>query len=196
MRKELFTKEYFQTINYVNYLERSKKYVKHAEDIIQLLESISLTNKSSNILDYGCAVGFLIEGMEEQGYKNVSGFDISEWAVEQCQSKGLNVTSELSNQSYDLITALDVFEHMTDEEIALALKHFKSNLLLVRIPCSVDGKEFHLDISKLDPTHCNCKTKEGWESLFRQHGYSTFLKVNVSTIYDTPGVISWLCIKG
>ena len=69
MRKELFTKKYFQTINYTNYLERSKKYVKHAEDIIQLLESISLTTKKSRILDYGCAVGFLIEGLNEKGYK-------------------------------------------------------------------------------------------------------------------------------
>jgi|TARA_R110001592_G_scaffold196461_1_gene444253 SAM-dependent methyltransferase len=195
MRKELFTKKYFQTINYTNYLERSKKYVKHAEDIIQLLESISLTTKKSRILDYGCAVGFLIEGLNEKGYKNVEGFDISEWAVNECKAKGLDVTDKFTNQDYDLMMVLDVFEHMTDEEISTALKYFKSNLMLVRIPCSVNGEDFHLDISKLDPTHCNCKTKKEWEELLRKYGYNIFLKLNASTIYDTPGVISWLCIK-
>jgi hypothetical protein len=84
---------------------------------------------------------------------------------------------------------------MTDDEIKTALSHFKSNLMLVRIPCSIDGETFHLDISKLDPTHCNCKIKKEWENLFRKFGFTTFLKINISTLYDTPGVISWLCIK-
>jgi len=195
MKKELYTKEYFHSINYTNYLERSKKYIKHAKDITYLLESISLIDKNSKILDYGCAVGFLLEGFKELGYNNAHGFDISEWALDQCKEKNLSIFEDLTTESFDLITALDVFEHMTDSEIKTALEHFSSNQLLVRIPCSVDGKDFHLDISKLDPTHCNCKTKEEWRSLFKKFGYNNFFNINVSTIYDTPGVACWLCVK-
>jgi SAM-dependent methyltransferase len=195
MKKEKYGKKYFESINYVNYLDRKNKYIKHAEDIKQLLESVSLLNPNSKILDYGCAVGFLLEGFKKQGYNNIHGFDISEWALEQCKNKNLNVFENFQHESFDLITALDVFEHMTDKEIKSALNYFNTDTLLVRIPCSVDGEDYHLDISKLDPTHCNCKTKNGWKKLFKSLGYDLFLNINISTIYDTPGVLCWLCVK-
>ena len=51
--------------------------------------------KSDNLLDYGCAVGFLISGFKKLNIHKIYGFDISEWAID--ESKKKNLISVLSN---------------------------------------------------------------------------------------------------
>ena len=40
----------------------------------------------------------------------------------------------------------------------------------------------------------NCKTKEQWIEFFRKEGFGTFLRLNLFTIYDTPGVSCFLVL--
>lgn len=191
----IYTENYFRTLNYVNYLDRRPKYIKHAHEIINMLTTFNLISTSSKILDYGCAVGFLMEGFKEYGYQNIDGYDISDWAISQCKEKGLSIVNDIAND-YDCVICLDVFEHMTDNEISKVLNSVNTNMMLVRIPCSNDdGKTFHLEVSKKDPTHCNCKTKHQWKEFFVQHGYNFFLAINTNTIYDSDGVLCMLCFK-
>jgi 2-polyprenyl-3-methyl-5-hydroxy-6-metoxy-1,4-benzoquinol methylase len=190
-----YNEEYYKSVNYVTYLNRKPKYVKHAREIDMLLKSFNLISADSKILDYGCAVGFLIEGFLENGYNNVHGYDISEWAVQQCKSKNINVVDIIDNHDYDLICCLDVLEHMTDDEIINSFSKLNGNMMLVRIPCSTNGVDFHLEVSKVDPTHCNCKTKTQWVELLRKLGYNFFLPINTNTIYDSDGVMCYLCFK-
>jgi len=82
-----------------------------------------------------------------------------------------------------------VFEHMSDETIKDVITTLEPKAMVVRIPSSTDGgKTFHLEVSRADPTHINCKTKEQWIVFFQGLGYRTFLKLNLFTVYDTPGV--------
>jgi hypothetical protein len=193
--KNYYNKEYYTSVNYVTYLHRKPKYVKHANEISNLLKSFNLINNDSKILDYGCAVGFLIEGFRELGYTNITGYDISEWAVQECKLKNINMLSDIVDDKYELICCLDVLEHMNDLEIKNTFSKLDGNMLLVRIPCSVDGIGYHLEVSKNDPTHCNCKTKQQWMSLFQELGYNFFMSINTNTIYDSPGVMCYLCFK-
>jgi len=64
-----FDKKYYTTLNYVNYLSRSEKYDKLCEEIIEFLNCFNLLKKESRILDYGCAVGFLLDAFYKRNYK-------------------------------------------------------------------------------------------------------------------------------
>ena len=191
-----FDKEYFITINYTDYLDRYDRYEKLAIDVTDLLSKISLLDEKTKILDYGCAVGLLVEALTNIGYKDSYGYDISEWATSQARKRKLNILDDVNKDDYDVTFCLDVLEHMYDDDISKFLKDYSSDVLVLRIPVSTDGGEtFHLSISKRDPTHINCKTKQQWMDIFRKYGYATFLNLNLYAIYDTPGVWSTVCLR-
>lgn len=195
---KIYDISYYRSSNYADYLERAHRYKKTAYELADLLVKLCVIKPTSNIVDYGCAVGFLVEAFDELGYQETIGFDISDWAISQGQTRGLRVYKDLgmiTQRQTDLLIGLDVFEHMTDEEIESALTKIKPKAMVVRIPSSTDGgKTFHLEVSRADPTHINCKTKEQWIQFFREFGYQTFLKLNLYTVYDTPGVTCLLIL--
>ena len=194
---DVYNEGYYRSSNYSDYLERSDRYKKTAIELATLLHSLNLINRKSVIVDFGCAVGFLMDGFIELGYENVVGVEISQWASNFAKTKGHEVVSSIKELSIvpQLTIALDVFEHMTDEQITHVMNKIKPNALLVRIPTSTDGgKTFSLEISRADPTHINCKTKTQWIEFFKSFGYKTFLRLNLFTIYDTPGVSCFIVL--
>jgi SAM-dependent methyltransferase len=48
-------------------------------------------NKDIKIVDAGCGTGGLMAYLNQYSYKNITGFDISPYALSYCQAKGLNV---------------------------------------------------------------------------------------------------------
>lgn len=191
----IYDKEYYETGNYVDYNERSLKYKKLATELSSLLKQLNLIDEYTSILDYGCATGHLLEGFNSLGYYNICGVDISEYARTQCYNRGLNVCYPYDDISVDIFIALDVFEHMTDEEIYKILRTTSMDTAIVRMPvASVLGGDFHLDISKKDLTHINCKTSGEWKDLFYNY-FSCILDLNLTSIYSSPGVASLLLIK-
>lgn len=192
-----YDSNYYRSSNYADYLERGDRYKKTANELIGLLRSLGIVDRDSFIIDYGCAVGFLLEGFKDLGFSNVLGVEVSEWARQEAKKRGNKVVESVNGMSLspDLMISLDVFEHMTDKEISRALIETSPKALLVRIPTSTDGgKTFHLEVSRADPTHINCKTKEQWIEFFRGFGYQTFLRLNLYTVYDTPGVTCLLIL--
>tara|TARA_Y100001963_G_C6544870_1_gene337181 strand:+ start:27 stop:629 length:603 start_codon:yes stop_codon:yes gene_type:complete len=192
----LYSKEYFTSINYTDYLNRYDRYKKLARDTSSLLSNLSLINQNSNILDYGCAVGFLLRSYNELNYKNCYGYDISDWAKSKAKEHDVKLLDNINDINFDVTFCLDVIEHMTDGEIDNWLSDFKTNALIVRVPvASVEGGDYHLKVSRQDPTHVNCKTKDGWKTLLKKYGFVNFLNLNLLTIYDTKGVWCALCLK-
>ena len=190
----IYNKEYFETGNYKNYNERSLKYKKLAKELSELLQKLSLIRNDSIILDYGCATGHLLEGFKDLEYTNISGIDISEYAITQCYNRGLIAKLPHTDMFADILIALDVFEHMTDKEVYKVLT-IPMNMAIIRVPVAIKlGEDFHLDISKKDSTHINCKTAEQWKDLFYDH-FSCVLDLNLTLIYSSPGVASLLLIK-
>jgi len=199
--KKYFTKDYYTSNNYHNYLTRHNKYEQTAEDILDVLVFAKLVIHDSIILDYGCAVGFLLEGLRKLQYfepHNLYGFDISEWASGKARKKHLQVWSEFTNikHEFDVIFFLDVLEHMYDHEIDKAFEHFSSDIIVAKIPCKEgDDTTFFLDVSRKDMTHINCKNREEWKNVLREKGYTEFIMLNTPTIYDNLGVMCFIAYK-
>jgi SAM-dependent methyltransferase len=85
------------------------------------LESIKsqIENQKSKILDVGCGTGANLEMLKQFG--EAEGVDVSDDALEFCRLKGLKVHKGLAeslpfaDESFDLVTALDVVEHLDDD---------------------------------------------------------------------------------
>jgi SAM-dependent methyltransferase len=192
---QVFDEQYYRSNNYVDYLSKRERYVKTAEEIQQVFHKFSVIDTESTILDYGCSLGFLIKGFEKAGFKNVSGYDVSDWAVEQARNNGCRILAHAQG-TFDLGIFLDVLEHMSDQQIAELFSGLKLDKVLVRIPCAVAEQpdEFHLEVSRRDVTHINCKTDQDWIEVFKKLGYRNCFRLNMSTIYDSPGCFCCLFV--
>ena len=71
------------------------------------------------------------EQFEKAGFKNVSGYDISDWAVQQARNNGCRILDH-AHGTFDLGIFLDVLEHMTDQQISDLFSQLKLNKVLVR----------------------------------------------------------------
>ena len=101
-------------------------YVGRRRIIQCLVEKIcaALNNSNPRILDVGCGTGANLKMLAEHG--RAEGVDISPQAVDFCRERGLNSVRlgaieqlPYDNDSFDLVTALDVVEHLDDDVAGL-----------------------------------------------------------------------------
>jgi SAM-dependent methyltransferase len=157
--------------------ERNEHWLKFfagvADGIVRDLHPIS-------VLDAGCAMGFLVEELRKRGV-DASGFDISEYAISQVHEsvaehcRVASVTEPLSER-YDLITCVEVLEHLPPEESGAAI----ANLCGAsdRILLSTTPEDFG------EATHLNVQPPEAWSAAMAQHGFYRDLDLDLS--YLTP----------
>ncbi|HEU4931498.1 MAG TPA: methyltransferase domain-containing protein [Pyrinomonadaceae bacterium] len=101
-------------------------YVGRRRIIQSLVERIcaTLNNTSPSILDVGCGTGANLKMLA--AYGKAEGVDISPQAVEFCRQRGLDsvrlgAAEDLpyEDDSFELVTALDVIEHLDDDVAGL-----------------------------------------------------------------------------
>lgn len=115
MRSDLYAQMYHQEEHYWWYISR-RNLVK------QLLPS----GRRLQILDIGCGTGKLLE--ELQDYGQAFGIDFNSRAIKFCRQRRLKLVyrdkfpslrSSLRRKTFDVITCLDVLEHIDDDTAAL-----------------------------------------------------------------------------
>jgi SAM-dependent methyltransferase len=100
-------------------------YVGRRAILESFLEGIIQKSKIENprILDVGCGTGGNLEMLEKFGV--AEGVDVSDDALEFCKAKGLRVHKGLAeklpfeDESFNVVTALDVIEHLDDDVAGL-----------------------------------------------------------------------------
>jgi 2-polyprenyl-3-methyl-5-hydroxy-6-metoxy-1,4-benzoquinol methylase len=101
----------------------------------------------SKLLDIGVGRGEMLTCFKKWGYKNYLGIDISPDVINFCKELGLNVLLvedttkflESNPETYDIITMLDVLEHIPREEVIPLLKAIKISLkrngkVIIQVP--------------------------------------------------------------
>lgn len=104
-------------------------------------------NRDATLLDIGVGRGEMLSCMERWGFENYLGIDISPSTINFCKSIGLKcelVESTIEwladkKEQYNLITLLDVLEHVKKEETIQFLQSLHSALspqgtLLIQVP--------------------------------------------------------------
>jgi len=155
--------------------------------------------KSSNILDYGCGTGHLLNRLSKKKFINKSyGFEISNYArkkAEKNSKKSLIIDKfdKIKDKSINLITALHVIEHIDDLKLSKTIESFKRILnsggyILIATPAK-NGIGHRLKKEKWigysDKTHINTKSFNEWISFFNKNNLK-LIKASSDGLWDFP----------
>lgn len=122
----------------------------------------------TTVLDVGCAHGFLVEALRDRGV-DARGVDISEYAISQVREdvrpycSVASVLLPLPGEHYDLVTCVEVLEHLPEEDALGAVQNLctvADDVLFTSSP--IDFRE---------ETHLNVRPAEYWAGLFARAGF-------------------------
>jgi len=144
----------------------------------QIAKRIVEQYEPKTVLDAGCAWGFLVEAFRNHGVE-AFGVDISEYAIQ-------NVHPEIKPycwhgsitkpfpRKYDLITCIEVLEHMPMLEAEKAIENLCAHAdEIVFSSTPFDYKEV---------THINVHDPEYWAEQFARHGFYRDMEADLSNI--------------
>lgn len=161
--------------------ERNERWLKFFGEVA---DAIIRDLHPTTVFDAGCAMGFLVEELRKRGV-DASGADISEYAISQvhesvaehCRVASL---SEPLGGRYDLVTCIEVLEHVPPAEIDTAIANIcvaTDALLLSTTPGDFG-----------EPTHLNVQPPEYWAAKLAEHGFHRDLDRDVSYLSPWAGL--------
>lgn len=157
----------------------------------RLAEFFVSTYKPKSALVLGCARAYLVQALRELGV-DAKGIDISEWAIENAPSKlkehlYVGDICDLSNfkkDQFDLVTAFDVFEHITVPDLYQALNEASRvcrETLVVDVPIEKD--DLHPDQSAgTDKSHVSVYSEGFWIKQFSCRDF----RLDAKDVYSYP----------
>jgi glycosyltransferase involved in cell wall biosynthesis/SAM-dependent methyltransferase len=176
---ELYDKGYFEKHFNPPYRRNETQWLDFFNHIAeQLIQSL----KPRTILDVGCAIGFLVEAFWRRGVR-AYGIDVSEYAITQvpedlkgfCSVRSvIEPLPENFPQSYDLLTCIEVLEHMPPDEGKMAIKNMAS-----KTRCILFSSTPH---DLVEPTHVNVRPVIYWLQSFAEVGFYPDLRFDASFV--------------
>lgn len=120
------------------------------------------------VLDVGCAKGFLVECLRDRGVE-AYGFDVSEYAISEVRPDiepycWVGSATNGISQNYDLITCIEVCEHLSDSDAQDAIQQMSVHA--DRILFSSTPSDF------TEPTHVNVLPVIDWLRLFAKFSFA------------------------
>ena len=141
--------------------------------------------KNSNVLEYGCANGFLVKCLKDFGV-NSFGVDISSYAIENSLPDISDRLSIIKNNNlknclnkikfkkkfFDWTISKDVFEHINQKDLKIIINQISnvSKKLFVIVPLG-DNSKYRIKQYHMDKTHIIIKDEIWWENLFNVSGF-------------------------
>ena len=141
-------------------------------------EEMARSVKPRSVFDAGCAKGLLVEAFWGRGIE-AWGVDISSYAISKvrrdmqpyCRVASL---TEPIVRTYDLITCIEVLEHMTADEALVAIRN---------LTAATDVILFSSSPSDFDePTHVNVRPVISWLRLFAEFNFQPDLLFDASFV--------------
>jgi cyclopropane fatty-acyl-phospholipid synthase-like methyltransferase len=138
---------------------------------------------SAQILDLGCGLGQFLYFLKVQGYINHVGIDIGTEQVEFCRQQISSQVEQVTNSEtyllarecrFDAIVAIDVLEHLEDDELYNVLMAVKAALapggrFIVSVPNAACVTSLVTRYGDL--THCRLFTEGSLSQLFQTIGF-------------------------
>lgn len=153
--------------------ERNERWLKFFGDVA---DGIVRDFHPTSVLDAGCAKGLLVEAMRKRGVE-AWGIDVSEFAISEVHESIREYCSVASlteplPRRYDLITCIEVIEHIpaaeADKAIA-SLCQATDRLVLSTTPGDYG-----------EPTHLNVQPPEAWSAALAEQGFLRNLERDLS----------------
>ncbi len=122
-------------------------YITLHERVIKAIQKQFPGNKTISILDAGCGTGGLLIFLRNNGFSNLRGFDVSEFAEEACKRKNLDVfkasltevSAHFEPETMDVISCCDALYFLNLEDQKKTLEDFHNilkpgGILLLNLP--------------------------------------------------------------
>ncbi|HZR31482.1 MAG TPA: glycosyltransferase [Terriglobales bacterium] len=144
---------------------------KIADTIVQEL-------RPNRVFDVGCAMGFLVEALRDRGVEawgsDISGFAISRVRPDIRAYCRVGSATDLLDGNYDLITCIEVLEHLSEQEGVTAVRNMTS---------AADAVLFSSSPTDFaEATHSNVQPLLYWLKLFRDFGFAPDKKLDFSCV--------------
>lgn len=138
----------------------------------------------TSALDIGCAWGFMVEALRDRGV-DAYGTDISEYGISMAANSAVGYCTVQSatqpvGRRFDLITSIEMIEHLSAEDGRVALKHMTD--ATDRILLSTTPFHFH------ETTHFNVQPPQYWAEIMSDFGF--FRDVD----YDASYLNNWAAL--
>lgn len=186
-----FEEEFF---NRRKYALKEALVKRHVLEVVKWASRVSgdslLAGDGRRALDVGCAYGYSTSALEQLGYETC-GVDVSAWGVKQAKknSGGNFLVCDAQSQlpftegSFDLVTCLDVLEHLPEPVEALR------NMLAVCcgvVVCTTPNRAVEKPVRRLtrdfDESHISVKSPSEWQDSIA--GKMDYKLLKVETFYD------------
>jgi len=159
------------------------------EYVLPLANWISQSHLYFNekVLDYGCAKGFLVKALKLLNI-DAYGYDISSYAINNCEPEVKDFVTdvyEFQSNTFDIVVAKDVLEHIEKKEIPLTLQELNrisKNKLIAIIPLGDNGK-FRIPEYEKDVTHVTKEDEVWWIKQFNDANFKC-----TEFYYSLPGI--------
>tara|TARA_E500000178_G_C17002059_1_gene746194 strand:+ start:1219 stop:1887 length:669 start_codon:yes stop_codon:yes gene_type:complete len=145
--------------------------------------------KPTKALDVGCGPGSLVALLQENGFNECHGIDISKEAIESAPtnirnrlSVGTSTDIKFENNSYDLVICREVLEHLTIRDVFRTVKEMcriskKYVYVTTRFhPNPLTLFDFTTDF-EVDPTHITCLNKDLLRLFFNLNGFKNSIHI-------------------
>jgi SAM-dependent methyltransferase len=163
--------------------------------------------KRPRLLDIGSSIGSTVEAALRRGWR-ASGVDIDEEAVRSCQERGLDcrvvkgIHLPFNTNTFDIITAWHVIEHLKDVRAALREWHRvlkPDGLLIIETPDPTTLKSRLHGVQKRkfwNPDHTYIFTPQNVIDLFTQNGFNLVSKpLFMSAQGVKPGILLYALFR-
>ena len=181
---KLYDKNYYETYDMGNRTEsyEQSKNLKRFMNIVA--DNIVQTIHPSTVLDVGCAMGYLVVALRDRGVE-AYGIDVSEYAISKVREdikpycrvcSALDPFPKEFPQKYDLVTTIEVAEHLYEEDGRLFIKNicnYTDDIIFSSTPDDITEK-----------THFNVQQPEYWAKIFAENGF--FRELTYDASYISP----------
>ena len=159
-----YDEQYYQNKLVIPYDRNESHWIQFfgnvAAQIVQII-------KPGSVMDMGCAKGFLVESLRDRGVQ-AYGVDISDYAISQVREDikqfcRVGAVTEPLDRDYDLITCIEVLEHVTEEESEIAIRNMA--MRTQNILFSSSSTDFD------EPSHINVKPVLKWLECFSKYDF-------------------------
>jgi glycosyltransferase involved in cell wall biosynthesis len=144
-----------------------------------IAEKLVHSLRPKTVFDAGCGWGLLVEAFRERGVK-AYGCDVSEYAISQVPSDirdycvVASVTRSISGGPYDLVTCIEVLEHIEEQDARSTLE------AITRVTDCIVFSSTATDFT--EPTHVNVRPPIYWLRAFAELGFYPDLGFDASFI--------------
>jgi SAM-dependent methyltransferase len=146
----------------------------------KVAERITRDLHPTSVLDAGCAMGFLVEGLRRQGV-DAYGIDVSEYAISKVDESVVDYCkvgslAEPLGRRYDLVTCIEVVEHIEADQAETVIATLCAATDRLLLSTSPDDYA--------EATHHNVQPPEYWSTLLAREGFFRVTDQDIS--YLTP----------